>query len=205
MKRFDSRVVLGGALIFLGLLMLLERMGLLQGAANLFWGAILALAGAFFLYRFAAAPRDEWWAAIPGFALAGLGIQSLLARALDGWDGLIFLGFLGLGFWAVYFSGRERWWAIIPGGVLVTLGLVSVLDNVFPDAQTGGLFFLGLGLTFLLVGLLASMNWAYIPAGVLIVLSLALWSPLAGATNYVLPIVFVAAGLMLIYRFYRAQ
>ncbi len=71
MKRVDLRVVLGCALILLGLLMLLERMGLLQGAADLFWGAILTLGGAFFLYRFATAPRDEWWAAIPGFALAG--------------------------------------------------------------------------------------------------------------------------------------
>lgn len=205
MKKIDLRIALGGGLMFLGLLMLLENLGILRGATGLFWGALLLLGGGFFLYRFATAPREEWWAAIPGFALAGLGAESLLPAALGDWDGLLFLGALGAGFWAVYFSGRERWWAIIPGGVLITLGLVSVLDHVVADGQTGGFFFLGLGLTFLLVALLASMNWAYIPAGVLLVMGVALGGVFTGAGNYLFPVVLVAAGLTLIYRFYRAR
>jgi len=205
MKRVDLRIVLGGALIILGLLMLLERIGLLHGATDLFWGAILALGAAFFLYRFATAPRAEWWAAIPGFALAGLGIQSLFPRILDGWDGLLFLGLLGVGFWAVYFSGRERWWAIIPGGVLITLGLTSVLGHVAGASEGGGVFFLGLGLTFLMVAVLAAMQWAYIPAAVLILMGVVLGTPYSGALNYVWPIVLVGAGLVLLYRFYRGK
>lgn len=205
MRRTNFRVILGGALIFLGLLMLLERVGILRGATDVFWGVLLLAAGAFFLYRFATAPQAEWWAAIPGSALVGLGLQSLLPRSLEAWDGLFFLGLLGLGFWAVYFTGRDRWWAIIPGGVLVTLGSVSVLGNLFGDAQTGGFFFLGLGLTFLLVAVLAAMQWAYIPAAVLILMGVVLGTPFSGALDYVWPLVLVGAGLILIYRFYRAS
>ena len=86
----------------------------------------------------------------------GLGADSLLSAYIGDWGGFFFLGFLGLGFLAVYFSGRERWWAIIPGGVLLTLGFISVLNNVYGGRETGGFFFLGLGLTFLLVAVLAS-------------------------------------------------
>ena len=157
MKRLDLRIALGGALIFLGVLMLLERLGVLHGASDLFWGAILSLGGIFFLYRFATAPGSEWWAAIPGSALLGLGLQSFLPSALNGWDGMVFLGLLGLGFWAVYFSGRQRWWAILPGGVLLTLGVTSVLGEAQGAAEDGGYFFLGLGLTFLVVAIVTSI------------------------------------------------
>jgi hypothetical protein len=205
MCRTNFRVILGGALIFLGLLMLLERVGILRGATDVFWGVLLLGAGGFFLYRFATAPQAEWWAAIPGSALAGLGIQSLLPRSLEAWDGLFFLGLLGLGFWAVYFTDRERWWAIIPGGVLVTLGSISVLGNLFGDAPTGGFFFLGLGLTFLLVAVLAAMQWAYIPAAVLILMGVVVGTPFSGALDFVWPVVLVGAGLILIYRFFKAR
>ena len=68
----------------------------------------------------------------------------------------------------MYLTGRDRWWAIIPGGVLFTLAIVSVMPEAFlSGAGSGGLFFLGLALTFLLVALLANMRWAFWPAGVL--------------------------------------
>jgi hypothetical protein len=92
----------------------------------------------------------------------------LLPDALDEIGGAIFLGAIGLSFWAVYLTGRDRWWAIIPGGVLITLALVSALpDRLFAGADSGGVFFLGLAATFLLVALLADMRWAYWPAGAL--------------------------------------
>jgi hypothetical protein len=205
MKRYDFRILTGAALVLLGVLMLLERIGIFHGALDFFWGVIFLAGGAFFLYRFATDMHGEWWAAIPGFALAGIGADSLLSGFIGNWTGLLFLGSLGLGFFAVYLSGRERWWALIPGGVLVTLGFTSVLSDVFGARETGGFFFLGLGLTFLLVAVLASMQWAYIPGVILLVMGALIGTPFAGSLNYVWPAALILAGLMLIYQFVRRK
>ena len=203
MKRLDFRILLGAALVLLGILLLLDRFGIFHGAADLFWGVVFLAGGAYFIYRFADNMHGEWWAAIPGFALVGLGVESLLPRIFESWSGFFFLGFLGLGFLVIYLSGRERWWALIPGGVLLTLGFVSVLNNIFGGRETGGFFFLGLGLTFLLVAILASMQWAYIPAVILLILGALLGTPFVGALNFIWPTVLILGGLILIFQFLR--
>ena len=205
MKRIDFRILLGAALILLGVLLLLERFGLFRGAADLFWGVVFLAGGGYFLYRFLNNTSGEWWSAIPGFALVGLAADSLLPRVIGDLGGLFFLGFLGMGFLAVYFSGRERWWAIIPGGVLLTLGFVSVLSNIYGGRETGGFFFLGLGLTFLLVAVLASMQWAYIPGVILLVMGALLGTPFVGTLNFIWPTVLILGGLILIFQFMRRR
>jgi hypothetical protein len=203
MNRWPVRVWIGAGLVVLGALMLLERFGVMQGLANLFWGLIFAAGGAWFLYRFTLRTRSEWWAAIPGFTLLGLGAETVLPSALSNWSGFLFLGAIGLGFLAVYFSGRERWWALIPGGVLVTLGLISVVGEFFGGRETGGLLMLGFGITFLLVAILASQQWAWIPGIVLLVIGAFIGTPFAGAINYAWPIALIAGGLLLIVQFMR--
>ncbi len=194
MKRFDYRLIIGGALVLGGILMLLDRTGVLRGATSFFWAGILAIGAGYFLWRFFSQP-SEWWTAIPGFALAGMA-ASTLTEAL-GWGGFAFLLALGVGFFAVYLSGRERWWAIIPGGVLVTLGVTSALTETFNVVDTGGVFFVGLGLTFLLVALLARMKWAYIPAAVLLMLGFFLGTPFQGIMEYAwIAILLIAGGIM---------
>ncbi|MBI1855017.1 MAG: hypothetical protein HYR93_04000 [Chloroflexi bacterium] len=205
MKRFDFRIWVGAGLILLGILMLLERFGLFRGAADLFWGLVFVAGGAYFLYRFAANMRGEWWAAIPGFALLGIGADGLLSHVVGDWSGFFFLGLLGAGFFAVYLSDRGRWWALIPGGVLVTLGFVSVLTDVYGARETGGFFFLGLGITFLLVAILASLQWAYIPGVILLAMGAVLGSSYAGALNYIWPAALILAGLALILQFLRPK
>ena len=205
MRKIDFRVLIGGALILLGGLMLLERFGLFQGAASIFWGIVFLVGGGYFLYRFASNSRSEWWTAFPGFVLLGLSAAALLTPFFPGWGGFFFLGFLGLGFFAVYFTNRDFWWALIPGGVLVTLGFVSVVAEVFAGRETGGLFFLGLGLTFLLVAVLASMQWAYIPGVILLVLGAFIGTPFAGSLNYVWPTALILGGLLLIFQFVRKK
>ena len=169
MKRFDPRVIIGTLLIVAGALGFLQAFGFLQNASDLFWGIVFLAAGAVFLFLFASGfASGGWWAAFPGFVLAGIGVLILLPDSLDNIGGGIFLGAIGLSFWTVYLTGRDRWWAIIPGGVLFTLAIVSVLPEQFlGGADSGGIFFLGLALTFLLVALLANMRWAYWPAGAL--------------------------------------
>ena len=203
MRRFDWRIAVGAALVLLGGLMLLERVGLLPGGVEVFWGAGFLAAAAYFLYRFASDTRVDWWAAIPGFALAGLAAESLPSAILGDLHGMFFLGALGLGFFAVYLSGRERWWAIIPGGVLITLALVAVLTTRFGVVDNGGVLFLGIGMTFLLVAWLANKSWAYIPGIILLAMGALIGAAFPGALGLFWPAVLVVAGLILILRFTR--
>lgn len=169
MKRIDPRIVIGSLLILAGALGFLQAFGYLRDASDVFWGLVFLTAGAIFLFVFVNGfASGNWWAAFPGFVLAGLGVVILLPESLDNVGGAVFLGAIGLSFWAVYLTGRDRWWAIIPGGVLFTLAIVSALpDELVGGVDSGGVFFLGLALTFLLVALLTGMGWAYWPAGAL--------------------------------------
>jgi hypothetical protein len=203
MNRWNFRVWIGAGLVVLGLLMLLERFGLFSGVTHIFWGLAFLAAAGWFLYRFAKNPRSEWWAAIPGFALAGLGAESLLPEAMGNWGGFFFLGALGLGFFGVYLNDRLRWWAIIPGGVLVTLACITVLDNFVSGDGTGGFLFIGLGLTFVLVATLANMKWAWIPGGILLAMGVLLGASLLGGANYIWPLALIAGGVLLIVQFVR--
>ncbi len=205
MKSLDTRILIGAGLILLGALMLLERIGLFRAVVEVFWGLLFLVAAGYFLYRFIGDPRGQWWAAIPGFALAGLGAEVLLPPVLGDWGGVFFLGALGIGFFAVYLSERSRWWAIIPGGVLVTLAFITFLSDRLGVAQTGGFLFIGLGVTFLLVAALASMQWAYIPGIILLVLGAAVGTLNAGAFSYVWPATLVLAGILLILQFVRKK
>jgi hypothetical protein len=196
MKRLDYRILIGAALILGGILMLLDRTGILVGAGNIFWAFILAVGAAVFLFWFFS-DRSKWWAAIPGFTLASIAASSLLLDRL-GWGGLVFLGGIGVGFWAIYLASRDRWWAIIPGGVLLTLGLNSLMSDAFGVTNSGGVFFVGLGLTFVLVGVLAGMKWAYIPAAVLLLLGFFVGTPFVGAMEYIWIGLLLVAGAILV-------
>jgi len=196
MKRFDYRILVGAALILGGILMLLDKTGVLQGATDFFWAGLLAIAAGIFLFWFFS-DRSKWWAAIPGFTLAGMAASALLLDRI-GWGGLAFLGGIGVGFWAVYIRQPAQWWAIIPGGVLLTLGFTSALTEAFNIVDTGGVFFVGLGLTFLLVALLAKMKWAFIPSAVLLLLGFFLGTPFVGVLEYAWIGILLIAGVVLV-------
>lgn len=203
MKKMDFRIITGVLLILGGILGLLDKAGIIKEGFSLFWAVVFGFAGIVFLYFFFT-NRNNWWAAIPGFSLAGIAASSFLPDGL-GWDGLAFLGGIGLGFWAVYFSGRERWWAIIPGGVLITLGATAALSEAFRIRDTGSVFFVGLGLTFLLVAVLARHTWAYIPAVILMVFGALIDTAFQGSLDYVWIAALFLGGLALIWQFFRSR
>ncbi len=201
MKRMNASIILGVVLILGGVLALLQSMGILSNVGDLFWGSAFLIAGALFLYAFA---TGSWWGAIPGFTLAGLGVLILLPPSLDFFGGAIFLGGVALAFWAVYLTGRqERWWALIPAGVLTTLAVITLAPRLMADEATGGIFFFGLALTFLLVALLANMRWAYYPAVALGVLGLLISLSVASFANYIWAAAMILGGLFLLFRYFR--
>ena len=207
MKRFETRVAWGILLIAGGVLFLLQNLGILGGGIALLWALLFGAAGVIFLYVFLT-DRANWWAVIPGFVLLSLAVLIVLNQLAPGvggtWGGALFLGGVGLGFWVIYFVNREHWWAVIPGGVLLTLALVAGLSSVLEGIETGGVFFLGLGLTFGLLSFLPTpqgrMKWALIPAAVLLVMGLLITAAFTSALNYLWPLALILIGLYLIFR-----
>jgi len=208
MKRNNFRLLAGGALTLMGLLVLLEEMGVIP-SVNWFWAALFIFGGIAFLIVFARG-RSRWWALIPGMALLGVGVTMLLPAPLSYLGGAITLGAVGLSFWFIYFSSRDNWWAIIPGGALLTLAAVSLATPSWPVMDVGALFFLGLSLTFFLVGVLPNpygrMTWAFIPAGILFLLALlTLSARFQQYVFYIWPVVLIAAGIYLLYLYFRRR
>jgi len=200
MRRYDPRIIFGLLLLLGGGLLLAQTMGYLENASDYFWGGVFAVAGLAFLFLLF---DGQWWAAFPGFTLAAIGTLILLPESLEDFGGAVFLGGIGLSFWAVYFMDRaERWWAIIPAGVLSTLAFVTFLPERIGGVETGGVFFLGLALTFLLVALLAGMRWAFWPAGALGVMGLLITASMMDMANYIWAAALIAAGGYLLFRYF---
>jgi len=206
MRKLDFRLMIGGLLILGGVLALLQTMNILGNASGIFWGLIWGAVGVYFLYLLLNDRQRNWWAVFPAFITLGWAVSSFLPNSLDFLGGLIFLGGISLAFWWVYFTDTSRWWAIIPAGVMLTLGAVSALDEI-RGFDTDGLFFIGLGVTFLLVALLPGGNkqtWAWIPAVVLLIFGTMLM-PALGISSYVWPALLIILGGYLILRFFRKQ
>lgn len=206
MRPNTIRLWIGGALVLMGLLVLLQEMGIIPDV-NWFWAAVFIFSGAAFLVAFGR-DRSRWWALIPGLTLAGVGVTMLLPAPLSSRGGAITLGAVGLSFWLIYFSAHEHWWAIIPGGVLLTLAAISALMSSLPVLDMGALFLFGLALTFFFVAVLPNpfgrMTWAFIPAGVLFVLGLVSLSvPLQQYAVYLWSLALIATGAYLLILYFR--
>lgn len=200
MKRFDPRIVFGALLLLGGVLALLQTMGYLNDASDIFWGGIFAIAGLLFLSMLFG---GHWWSVFPGFTLLAIGALILLPDALENLGGLVFLGGIGLSFWVAYATApHERWWALIPAGVLTTLAGMTIAAENFGEFETVGFFFLGLSLTFLLVALLARMPWAYWPALVLGIMAVLGLASLFEVANYIWAVALIAGGILLLFRYF---
>lgn len=212
MNRIDSRLLIGGLLILAGFFFLMETLGVFAifgMLSTLMVAGLFALGGVAFLYLLIS-DRDQWWAAIPGFALMGLSGTILAGEVgfLEPLAGGIFLGSLGLGFVVVYLLKPENWWAIIPGGVLSTLAVVATLDELF-GMESPGIFFLGLAGTFAVLYFVPTpegrMRWAIFPAGALFVLALVVGTPFENLVNLLWPLAIIGAGVYMVGRYVMNQ
>ncbi len=205
MKWLESRILWGSLLILGGVLFLLQNLSLIQ-FGGFFWSIPFVLGAVFFLSIFFV-DRENWWALVPGIVLLSIGLLIALSYLAPGfvemWGGSLILGGIGLSFAAIYLANREMWWAIIPAGVLISLAAMLGLDNFVQGIETGGLFLIGLGLTFALLGLVQTpqgrMGWAWIPAGVLFIIGLALTATAGNMMKYIWPLVLIIGGGALIF------
>jgi hypothetical protein len=211
MKWLESRILWGSLLVLGGLLFLLQNLGLLV-IGNVFWIVLFGL-GSLFFFSFFIQSRANWWALIPGLTLLSVTLLFVLDWFVpsfnESWGGGIILGGIGLSFFLIYLVDRANWWALIPGGVLFTLAATVGLEQYFPGMETVGIFFLGLGLTFALVAALPNpqgeMRWAWIPAGILLLMGVIFMAAAGELLMYLWPLALIVAGLILLFRSFRGR
>ena len=209
MNKYNLRILWGGLLIVVGGLFLLQEINLISGAWDIIWALLFSTAGALFLFTYWR-DRSQWWPLIPGSGLLGLGALIIIDEYLPGaeWAAAVFLGAIGVSFWLIYFLQRENWWAVIPGGVLLTLTFVVALEPYVQGDADGGIFLLGLGLTFLILGLLPNsfgrMRWSFIPAAVLSIIGILLLGSNVEIFNYIWPLGLILLGGFFLIRYLRS-
>lgn len=201
MKASQSRtifpVVFGLLLISAGVVFLLDNLNVIALNWQALIGPLFVVGGLIFLLVFIL-NTDEWWALIPAMALISLGLIIFMGQEdfANEWTGAVFLGMLGLSFWLIYAFHPLHWWAVIPGGALFTLAAVSMLAE--GGDLSGGVFFLGMALTFGLVYLLPNplgkLTWALYPAGILFLIGALVLLGTTSLINFVWPVVLLAAG-----------
>lgn len=205
----------GVLLIALGAFFLLQVTGILGALSGLFWALAFAGAGAVFLYAFLTGLHTRWWAAIPGFTLLGLGALIFYDRFAPPFfadiGAAVFLASIGAGFLVIFFTNREHWWAIIPGGVLFSVAGVVVVGNTgFAFLNPASVLFIGIGLTFGLLGLMSTylstnLRWAYFPAAIMLIMGVVIFTPFVGALAWIWPLALIGAGAWLILRRSQAE
>jgi hypothetical protein len=211
MEKQAVRIIFSISLIALGVVILLDNLNLLPfdlNSATIFWAAAFAVGGLAFLAAFFSNPREVWWAAIPGFTLLGLAGVIGMPKMWDDLSGGLFLGMIGLSFLVIYLIRRDFWWAVIPGGVLATLAVVALTSSSIDEGTaSGGLFFLGLAATFLVVYFLPTpegrMQWALWPAGILGLIGMIVLAGAGGVASYIFPLFLVGVGGFMIFRAMR--
>lgn len=212
MKLLSSRLFWGLVLVIGGILLLLDTFGIFKGGA-LFWTIVSGVAGLLFLSLYVT-NHDNWWALIPGIIFlalsATIGLNSFLPGFSDtNLGGTVILGGIALSFLLVYLADRGNWWAIIPAGVMTTIAIVAVLDSNTSNIASGGIFFLGLGITFALVAVLPTsvgqMRWAWIPAVILGIMGVLILIAEENLINYIWPSAIILAGLLLVIRSLRRK
>jgi hypothetical protein len=200
----------GVLLIVLGGFFLLQVTGIFGVLSTLFWSVAFAAAGAAFLYVFLTGLQTRWWAAIPGFTLLGFAATIFYDRFAPPFfsdiGGAVFLASIGASFIAIFFTNREKWWAIIPGGALLSVASVVLVSQAgISFLNPISVLFIGLGLTFGLLGLMSTylntnLRWAYIPSAILLVMGIVIFTPFIGALGWMLPLALIGGGAYLVLR-----
>ena len=193
------RVLWGLLLVAAGVIFLLNSMGTIT-IGEYQWAIILGIGGLAFLSVFLA-DRQQWWALFPSFGLLIGASVIFVENAFPGLPGeiggVIALGGIGLAFLLIFVSNIKNWWALIPAGVLLSLATMLYLGF-----ESGGIFLIGLGLTFAVLGFVPTehgrMRWAFIPAIVLILIGIFVTLAVYDLFAVLWPLALIGGGLLII-------
>lgn len=197
-------VIVGFILVIIGSLLLLSNFEVINIDWKVVVGSGIALGGLSLLAIFLL-DRKQWWAIIPAMIIITLGalilLETLGSDIRNRFEPLVIFGFIGLAFWMIYMNDNKHWWAIIPGGVLWSLGAAAFVTEGVMRSEV--IFFLGLGLTFLLLYLLPNptekIKWALVPAGIIAGIGLILSFSSGSWLSYISPAILVVGGIGLLF------
>ena len=200
------RILWGLLLILAGVLFLLNSIGTIT-IGEYQWAILLGIGGLAFLSVFIS-DRNQWWSLFPAFGLLVGAVIIYLENAFPAIPGdiagAVALGGIGLAFLLIFLSNFANWWALIPAGVLFSLSAVFLLG-----IESGGVFLIGLGLTFGVIGFVPTeqgrMRWAFIPAIVLIIIGLFVLIASFDLFALLWPLGLIAGGLLIIYFVIRSR
>ena len=117
---------------------------------------------------------------------------------------LILVIVIGLAFLLIFVTNFKNWWALIPAGVMLSLAAMLLLGF-----ESGGVFLIGLGVTFGVLGFVPTehgrMRWAFIPAVVLILVGVFVTLAAYELFDLLWPLGLIAAGLIIIYFVIRTR
>ncbi|WP_309073330.1 hypothetical protein [Paenarthrobacter sp.] len=174
MKSTTISIIAGIALMTMGMMLLLDQLGIVEDGVYATLLIFAALGSVFVVLFFLR--RDNWWAAIPGSVFLGLAAVIAATWFTEGnaVGALLFL-FMAAGFGAVYLRERAYWWALIPCGIMFVLAVVVALPAELQGTPVAAVLFLGLAATFgvlsvvpvKLSGGTERMKWPLVPAAVL--------------------------------------
>jgi uncharacterized membrane protein HdeD (DUF308 family) len=210
MKPMYWRIAVGGVLILVGLLALLNSvLGINLG--ELVWAGFFLLAGLIFIFVLLA-DRKQWWAAIPGFTLAGIGaligLEELAPRFANQFGATFVVGGIGISFLVVYFLNQHFWWALIPAGTMLSIVALLAIEPFSQEPVWA--FFLGLAATFGVLTLVPvaegkRMRWPLIPAAVLGLMGIIFMIGDVRWAGYFWPVFLILLGIFFIFRATRPK
>jgi uncharacterized membrane protein len=205
MMNTNIRSLLGILLIGTGVILGLQQFNILGGGWDDALFAVLFAVGALYFYNLFRQNRAQWWFAFVALILSGLAIADLLDVFLpavgDLIGGAVFFGAIALAFILVYRSDRNNWWALIPAGVMLSLAAVTIADELPSNLpfETGGLLFLGMGLTFFVLYFTKvagqQLSWAIFPAISLTAFGLFVGFEETASWNYIWPSFIILVGV----------
>jgi len=207
MKTRTRGLVIGSAIVLIGVLSLLINLDVLRDAEDLVGGVILLGLGGISVGLLQRYPK-QWWLLFPGVILTALGVCVLLDSFLyfrdEVYGAALFFSLFGL---FGYLSNRfQHWWPILPAGMAFTLGTIVILDgwNLLFDDLLGAVFFTGVGLTFFFLYTLRNeqqkLDWALYPAlgsvalALLVVADNVRWLSL----ETLFPVALIAVGIVIL-------
>jgi hypothetical protein len=177
-------LIIGAAIILIGLFALLVNLRIIHNADDLIEaGVFLSLAFVFlYVYR---QSQDRTWALICAIFFILISLGFIIRIFWDFPNNLIGAAYLWGGtalFAQAYAKDAKNWWAIIPAGILFTLGSVVIINTYdwLSDKNTGVVLLLGFGLTFAYLWTQRNagsrLDWAKYPAMTLILLALFIYA-----------------------------
>ncbi len=226
-----NRLMLGGALLGIGVLSLLNNLRLLQLPAEYVLSLIFAGSGVVlmqhgsptFLKAFKGEAGPRKWTFYLGSALVMVGVILFIDETRFLPSEMIGTLFLWLGAWILYRifqRSHKHWWVLLFAGPLLTIGLVVLLEGFrwLRGEVAWVLMMLGFAGTFAFLYALrfselkpvngsSGLDWAKYPAVVffLIAVFILLANEVEGVVPLVISGLFILGGLYLIYRTVRAD